>query len=237
MTTADDTPRPAAEVTSEQLRAEELRQRYLEVIDRPDIFPTPTNWQYIIANAMTGLGPALYLKYLTALDLPDDDREPLHTAAIEYFPQYLRAVPRGYAAATVYSRPDMLPDAGLRLIRSQELFDPVEILRLLRSGHSGFALEAIDAYSSVYDADMLDGMRALAGELDALPEMGYREERRGLLGTSVKYICPRGHVNDGDRTYCRDCGCDSRGITESQAARIDTFRRRLRALEVLLDAE
>jgi len=225
----------SATVSSERLRAEELRLRYLEIIDRPDIFPTPANWQYIISNAMTGLGPALYRKYLTALDLPDDDREPLHTAAIEYFPQYLRAVPREYAAATVYSQPDLLPEAGIRLVRELELFDAGEILRLLRSGHAAFALEVIDAYSSVYDAEMLEAMRRLDETLAALPEVGYREERRGLLGISVKYICPRGHINDGSHTYCTQCGCDSRGITAPQAARIETFRRRLRALASLLD--
>ena len=232
-----DTPSPPAPVTvsSEQLRAEELRQRYLEVIDRPDIFPTPTNWQYIIANAMTGLGPALFTKYLTAIDLPEDGREPLHLAAIEYFPQYLRSVPRDYAAATVYSRPDMLPAEALRLIRSEELFDATLILELLRSGHATFALDAIDAYSSVYDADMLDAMRRLDEAISALPLTGYREERRGLLGTSMKYICPRGHVNDSSRTYCRECGLDARGLTEAQVARIDTFRHRLAALATLLD--
>lgn len=229
-------PQEQTIVTDEQLKAEELRLRYMEIIDRPDVFPTPANWQFIIDHAMTGLGPALLHKYLVATELPDDDREPLHEAAIEFFPRYLRAVDRRYAVYTVYSDPFTLPDAVISLIHDIKLFDAAEILRLLQADCTDFALKAIDAYSYEYDRDDLDSMQLLAEWLDGEPELGYREERRGLLGTSLKYICPNGHANDGDRQFCShsSCGLDIYGHTREQAARIATFRHRLEALRSLL---
>ncbi len=233
------TPAEADVITSDRLKAEELRLRYIEIIDRPDIFPTPTNWQFIIDNAMTGLGPALLRKYLTASDLPDDDREPLHDAAIEYFPRYLLAVPRQYAVQTIYSDPFTLPEITLRLIHDLQLFDAGQILRLLKAECTDFALQAIDSYSYEYTSDDLDAMLRLAEWLDGEPELGYREERRGLLGTSLKYICPRGHINDADREFCShsSCGLDIYGHTAAQAARIATFRHRLRALQSLFSPQ
>ena len=187
---------------------------------------------------MTGLGPALYHKYLVALDLPEDDREPLHLAAIKYFPEYLRVVPRGYAAHTVYSDVTTMPDTGLRLIHELELFDAAEISRLLDLGHTAFALGALDAYSSEYDADDLVAMERLRQRLDRLPELGRIENRRNILGNLVpRYICPAGHVCDASQQFCTHSGCglDIHGITRPQADAIALFDRRLRALRSLLD--
>lgn len=235
------TPQQTAEkplvISVDQLKAEELRLRYVEIIDRPDIFPTPTNWQFIIDNAMEGLGPALLHKYLVAAELPDDDREPLHQAALEYFPKYLRAVSREYAVYTIYSDPFTLPEATISLIRELQLFDAGEILRLLQGECTEFAFSVIDAYSYEYTADDLEAMRRLAEWLNGEGELGYREERRGLLGSSMKYVCPNGHVNDGDREFCShsSCGLDIYGHTAPQASAIATFRHRLAALSALMD--
>lgn len=233
-------PDPAAAprtVDAETLRAEELRLRYLEIIDRPDIFPTPANWQYIIAHAMHGLGQALYHKYLVALDREPDDREPLHQAAVEHFPEYLRAMPPEYAAEVVYGDVTTDPEAARQLIRDVRLFDAGRIADLIRHGNVDFALSVIDVYRESYTPADLEDMEDLAAILDALPEQGRMEQRRSLLGSlSMKYICPRGHVNDGDRRFCTHggCGLDTRGLTRPQSESIDTFRLRLRALRTLL---
>lgn len=237
-------PRPEDEqtpsVTAARLQAEELRLRYLEIIDRPDVFPTATNWQFIIDNAMTGLGPALYRKYLVAADTDEDDLEPLYREALHYFPLYLKAVPRDYAIYTVYSDTVTLPEETLKLIREAQLFDADSILGLLRSGETGFALEAIDSYCAEYTEADLCAMRRLAAWLDSQPQLGCMEERRGLLGgASLKYICPNGHVNDGDVAFCShsSCGLDIHGRTARQASAIEAFRLRLRALENLFNPE
>ena len=224
------------QVTAEELQAEELRQRYLEIIDRRDIYPTVTNWKYIIEHRMTGLGPALMHKYLCSLDRSEDDREPLHLAAIEYFPQYLAAVPRQYAVETVYSDTDTMPGETARLIRDIRLFDAAAILEHMQAGRTEFALDVLDAYRATYDAGELRAVDELEEYIDSIPATGFMEERRGIFGSSMKYICPLGHVNDADVGYCRHCGRDKYGHTEQQAHKIALFKRRSIALHALFDA-
>ena len=223
-------------ITDEQLKTEELRLRYLELIDKPDVYPTRANWQFITSHAMAGLGSALYRKYLASFTIPEIDREELHDIALEQFPLYLKAVPRRCAVDTVYADFTTAPEATIALIRDCRLFDARGILSMMHAGHTDTALEIIDTYSSEYTADDLAQMQSLARYIDSMPRTGVVEQRRGLLGSSVKYICPRGHVNDGERTYCThsDCGLDIYGRTAAQNERIALFRHRLRALATLL---
>lgn len=223
-------------ITADQLRTEELRLRYLELIDRPDVFPTRANWQFIISHAMLGLGQALYHKYLVARTIPEMDREELHDIAVEQFPLYLRAVPRRYAVEVVYSDFTTDPASTVELIRECQLFDAGGIMTMINAGHMTTAMDVLDSYSAEYTADDLMRMQSLLRYFDSLPELGSVEQRRGLLGTSVKYICPRGHVNDGDSTYCghSGCGLDIHGLNAGQASRIEVLRHRVRALSGLL---
>lgn len=222
-------------VTADRLKAEELRLRYLELIDKPDVYPTRANWAYITEHAMLGLGPALYRKYLGSLSIPEIDRMELHDVAIESFPAYLRAVPHHYAVETVYGDFSTDASAAVALVHDCLLFDARRILEMLCSGMSDEALALIDAYSPEYTADDLADMCELAEYLDSLPLLGSVERRRGLLGSSTKYVCPRGHVNDASHTHCTHSGCglDIFGHTAAQVARIGVFRHRLRALESL----
>ncbi|MDO4320401.1 MAG: hypothetical protein Q4C34_07470 [Bacteroidales bacterium] len=223
-------------ITAEQLKTEELRLRYLELIEKPDVFPTRANWQFIISHGMLGLGPALYRKYLASRTIPEMDREELHDIAVEQFPAYLCAVPRRYAVETVYSDFTTDPASTASLIRECRLFDARGIMAMIQAGRLSTALDVIDTYSAEYTADDLAQMQSLVRCLDSLPELGSVEQRRGLLGSSVKYICPRGHVNDGDRTYCghSGCGLDIHGLTSEQADRIEILRHRVRALATLI---
>ncbi len=231
-------PEPAARTISfEQLRAEELRRRYLELIDRPDVFPTRSNWQYITANAMTGLGPALFTKYLRSLELDEEDRQELHQTAIEEFPVYLAAVPVEYAVATVY--PALTgPHAreAAELVERCRLFDAAAILELIKNGCGDTALSLIDTYRSEYTPDEVNRMQQLSDYIETMEPCGCVEERTNLLGRrSWRYICPAGHSNDSDAQYCSHSGCgrDIYGRTAEQNGRIETFTERLKALKHL----
>ncbi len=221
-------------ITFDQLRAEELRLRYLEMIDRPDVYPTRANWDFITRHAMLGLGPALYRKYLAALSYDEDDREELHQAAVDCFPDYLRAVPRPYAARTIYADLSTAPEAARALIEQCRLFDAPAIMELLDEGRLDDAMLAVDAYQDSYTAADIAHMHTLRDRLLSLPALGSQEQRRNLMGiASLRFICPEGHTNDPDEQYCTRCGKDIYGLTATQNARIDIFMRRLQALDNL----
>ncbi len=222
-------------ISAEQLRIEELRQRYLQLINRPDVFPTRANWQFITKTAMHGLADALYRKYLIALTTDDSDRHELHDAAVEEFPQYLASIDRSEAIAAVYSDLTTAPSESNELIRKLQLFDAREISILLDKGKISQAVDIIDVYQPEYSDKDLEQMKSLAMRLSHLPTHGRIETIKGVFSSNQKYICPNGHRNSPDTVYCTNssCGLDTHGLTESQNEKIQTYNNRVKALESL----
>lgn len=221
-------------ISAEQLRNEERRLRYLTLIERPDVFPTLANWQFITSNALQGLGHHLYKKYLTSITIDDNDREELHDIAVKEFPAYLAAIDRREAVDVVYGDVTTAPEHTIRLIRDNRLFDASSISRLISAGNLDFAMSVIDVYQPEYSFADLEAMENLGSQIDSLPLRGIIEERQGFFGSSEKYICPDGHINPADNVYCRGCGKNARGLTETQEKAIAQFKGRLQALKSLL---
>lgn len=224
-------------ITADQLKIEELRLRYLELIGRPEVFPTRANWRFITANRMRGLARGLYGKYLTALTIDEVDRQELHDVAIEEFPEYIKSIDRCEAVEAVYSDIYTAPDATCGLIRDAGLFDALEIMRLVEDGDLAMAFRLLTAYKSEYDATDLAPMQRLVDMLENRTPTGGIREHRGIFGVSEKYICPSGHTNPPDTEYCTHSGCglDARGYTREQAEAITTLSRRTDALRELLN--
>ncbi len=222
-------------VSADQLRAEELRLKYVTLLDDPAVYPTRENWKYIIDNRMEGVGPALFNRYVTALEVDDVDRAELHSIAIEEFPRYLEAVDRDYALSIIYEG-GAGHDICVDLIRRCRLFDANYLVNLIDCGELDLALDVIDVYQPEYTQADLDAMEMLAKCLAGLPDKGSIEDRRGIFGMSSKYICPNGHVNDADAKYCTHSGCglDIKGLTRRRAEAVDIFRHRLEALRNLI---
>ena len=223
-------------ISSAELKAEIMRRRYAELLRQPEVFPSAENWNYIISNAMHGLGPQLYRKYLVVLSLDENLRCDYHHLAISEFPVYLRTVDRSYALETVYSDHSSDTDAFRSLVYDCELFDAGRIASLVEEGDVRLAVSLLDAFQPSYDGDDVDSMRYLAGLFTRLPETGFMEERRGLMGRQVRYICPAGHKNPESEHYCRheDCGLDIYGLTSEDHDRIEEFNRRISILQEML---
>ncbi len=225
-------------VSAADLKIEELRLRYLGLIARADVFPTRANWQFIASHKMRGLGHGLYLKYLTALTIDDNDREPLHDIAVEEFPKYLRCIDRKEAVDVIYSDLVTAPEATLEIIREQNLFDAESLSNMLDEGELTKVMYLLDVYQPSYEDYDLGPMKTLLMKLDSLPETGGVRQVDGLFGSSMKYICPAGHKNPSDTEYCTHSGCglDAKGLTQSDHAKIELFRNRIKALEGLIKA-
>jgi len=223
-------------VSARELRTEELRLRYLSLLQRPDVYPTKVNWQYITESGMRGLCSLLYGKYLTALTIGDADRDDLHDVAVEEFPKYLANVEIGEACDAVYGDIDTMPDVSAGLIRDAGLFDAGHLLNILLNGQTEFVFKVIDVYRREYDSAQLVAMKRLADYLGNIPESGHYEQRHGIFGMQTKYICPNGHNNPADTVYCSHCGLDIHGVPKDGYQKIEDFMRRIEALESLLES-
>lgn len=222
-------------ISIEALKAEELRLRYKDLLKDPSIYPTISNWDFIIQNKMEGIGDLLYAKYKSSISIDDADRHDLHNVAVEKFPEYLKAVSCDYASDVVYAH---ISDGNiaLNLIRDCNLFSAAHIIDCIEQTHDLRVLDIIDVYRKEYtDADYR-AMYDLNSLLQSLPKRGFIEDVRGLFGYSSKYICPNGHSNDAGVKFCTHSGCglDIFGVTKSQSEAIERFRARIIALENLL---
>lgn len=223
-------------VSLEDVKIEELRLRYLELLDRPDVYPTRANWEFISSKAMHGLGHLLYHKYLTALTIDDNDREELHDIAIEEFPKFLKSINREEALEVVYSDLSTAPAATLELIKECELFDANYLLNLLDNSELRIVMELIDVYQPSYSDSDVEAMTELRERLEDLPELGFNQEVGGLFGSSLKYICPAGHKNSPDAEFCTHpgCGLNRKGLTKTDINKIDLYDRRVQAVANLI---
>lgn len=224
-------------VAAENLKAECLRRRYASLLEKPDTFPSGHNWAYIIEHRMSGLGPALYRKYLVALMLQQEQRSGLHVVALKYFPEYLRSVDRRHALDTLYGDVSTMPDEFVRLVDECMLFDAVRLQRLLAAGDAAslqLVIRCLSAFQPEYDRSDLEAMERLLHSLRQLPPLGRVEERRTLLGTKRVYVCPYGHGNNAGVEFCAECGCDIYGLGEEDRKAISDFALRCEALRDML---
>lgn len=216
------------------VKTEELRLRYVELLQRPDVYPTRANWKYISESRMRGLCRLLYGKYLTALTIDDNDRDELHDVAVAEFPKYLAGVGLDEAVEAIYCDIDTNTGATKSLIRDCRLFDAGRLEALLREGRIRFVLDLTDVYRREYDEAQFNDMKSLASALDNMPELGHIEERQGLFGRQSRFICPEGHNNTADNVFCNHCGLDIFGKSEADYARIELLNKRIEALESLI---
>ena len=223
-------------VSAEQLRTELLRRRYAELLQQPDVFPSQSNWDFIIDNRLTGIGEGLYRKFLVSAVLPESDRRSPNRIALKEFPKYLRAVPREYAIEVVYDDTVSAPEATRALIEECELFDAVSVEALIARGEAPMAADLLSAFQPQYPVADLEAMRQLLSRLRHLPEEGEMADGCGLLRREIRYICPAGHVNAAEAEFCTHSGCGLNiyGLTQEQEQAVDDFEKRVEALAALL---
>lgn len=224
-------------ISAEELRNEEIRLVYRQHLERPDIYPTRQNWEFIIHNHLSGLATLLYHKFLISLTVDDNDREDLHDVAIEMFPQYIKGVDRREAIDALYSDVQTNSIVTAQLIRENRLFDAPALMGLLSRCEKEFVAEVIDCFQPEYTVDDLRDMQLLANRIDALPRSGRIEHRSGIFSSSEKYICPNGHSNPADVEYCTTCGLNARGFTDGQEKRIQTFTARIDVLRSMFERQ
>ncbi len=198
-------------VSADELKAECLRRKYLVLLDKPDVFPSKANWDFIIEHRMHGLGSKLYRKYLVSWVLEPADRLEANRLALSEFPRYLQAVERRYALQVVYADITSAPEATTALIAEAQLFDAPTLMSLVDS-EPDFVIANLGALQPAYDGDDADNMRALLSRLRELPRRS--DKPRGAFfgfGKSQEYA-----------------------ITDEQVAAIDAYADRYDALIDLL---
>lgn len=222
-------------VTAEEVRAAERAEKYRVQLERPEVFPSPENWDYIMEFGMDTLAGVLMRKFVMSWLTPVDNRSDYHDLCLERFPRYLQAIRRECAVDAVYADIYTAPEAVKFLVHESQLFDAQALLNLLDDPENApFVCACIDAYQPVYETMDIPAMQRLHEALLQLPALGCVEEQRTFLSRELRYICPNGHANPSDCEFCHTCGLDINGLTEAQATNISRLETRIRLLPGLL---
>lgn len=225
----------------EQLKVEMLRRKYSNLLERPEIYPSDANWDFIITHRLaTGLSHKLYRKFLVSALMPEAEVTGWHKIALKRFPEYIKVIDRTAAVDTVYSDVTSCPDATSKLIRDCSLFDAGKIVALLDEANVetlSFIMEILDSWQPEYSGRDLKEMTELAEMLNDLPPLGEISQQSGWFGKDRRYVCPSGHLNKPDVEFCEheDCGLNIFGLKKEHIKAVEEFSTRCKVLKELLD--
>lgn len=224
-------------VTAQQLKAEILKRRYAVLLEKPNVFPSQRNWEFIIENDMHELAISLYQKYLEAKILEENNElDNQHMPTLNMFPEYLKRIDRQYALEALYSDTTTNPTESVDLAVKLDLFDINYIRDMLDGDNVSTAAQMLSAHAPLYDSNDIPDLRELIEDFWELPEIGHYERNRGILSGGDRYICPNGHVNNGDVDFCthEECRLNIKGLAEEDVACIEAFEERVNILEEML---
>lgn len=124
------------------------------------------------------------------------------------------------------------------LIINCNLFDAKSVLDVLQNNIS-LGVAILSAKRDYYTKEEIEVMESILRFLDNLPDLGKIEAvKSGMFGKEQsKYICPNGHKNDFNETYCTNstCGLNIKGLTKKQVEKIEQFREKVEALKFLFN--
>lgn len=125
-----------------------------------------------------------------------------------------------------------------KLITNCNLFDAKSVLDVLKNNIS-LGISLLNTKRDYYTKEEIRIMEDILKFLDNLPDLGKIETvKSGMFGKEQsKYICPNGHKNDSDETYCTNstCGLNIKGLTKKQVEKIEQFRENVEALKFLFN--
>lgn len=219
----------------EALLAAERAEKYRRQLERPEVFPSAENWDYITENAMYILADVLMRKFVVSWMTPESQRSDYHDVALERFAEYLRVIPRECAVDAVYADIHTAPEAVLYLVHEARLFDARALLALLENAENApFVCDCLDAFQPRYMPADLQAMQRLHRALLDLPDTGEIRESRSIFGREMRYVCANGHSNPADCQFCRTCQIDISGLTPDNVNNISRLETRIRLLPDLL---
>lgn len=217
---------PTVSISADSLRAELLKRKYEVLLEKPEVFPSQKNWEYISEHGMAGkIGRLLFRKYIVAVLTPTVDRVDSHLLALREFPKYLASLPLQARIDIIYSDTDSIPEETFKLAEKNQLFSCDAVYSMIEDGRLDKAIKYLGLFKPDYNNSDYIKMKGLVRRLRSLPELGCVQATRGLFSSGVKYICPDGHSNSPDTRFCEHPGCgkDIYGLTKPMYDAIEAF--------------
>lgn len=220
-------------VTVTTLKTELNKRHIIDIINKRN-FIFEKDWESVLRNPS---GDYAVLLCKSASDYADDSSA-LTDDIARYFShlgEYLSMIERPAAVEAVYSIIEKAPGYSAELIKDNNLFDAVSIQNLIASGKFALACNILDADQDIYTKDDLNEMEKIIAMFENLPDVGkFAVVKGGMLSKEKeRYICRHGHYSDKDAMFCETCDENIKGLTSTQIAKIESYRRKVESLRFL----
>ncbi len=226
-------PDSAKQVVGYDELSNELTKRGIINLLNDKKLPTKELWNHLFLNPIDNIAEPLLALYT---DTVYQCSEALYLDELnKNLPTYMSIVSKDIAIRSLYG---LLPSKGkkvLPIIEANKLFSAKEVINLLQCGEIDAAISVLSVPLEYYTSNDVDEMKTIADMVDSLPMKGGKQTVKGgmLSKEKEKYICPNGHANNAEYEFCKTCGKDAKGLTESQWVEINTFKRNIQCIEDL----
>lgn len=153
------------------------------------------------------------------------------------FEEYLSRITKPEASDCLYTHVNLNPDKVTYLVIKYNLFNPKAILEQIDSGNLSIAINLLRSHKDYYTKEDLVDMKEIISILTNLPNKGsFQTVKSGLFSKKEEemYICPNGHKNPKDSSYCTVCNQNIKGLTNEQEDIIALFTNVTEALQSII---
>jgi len=224
------------------LNNEVTKQIVIEKVQK-NVLPSLEEWSYLLNNPIEEITEQLLNAFIN-LNLNYIDSLPqIEKLLFENFPIYIKNINQDFATHLLFEKIDCGSNLIYDIIKANKLFNSIKIKELVNKGLLKLAISCLKIDKQFYLENDIKEMKEIIFELENLPDLGKIEISKGLLSKSTEqYFCPKGHKNDPQDEYCQhtnrdyvlDCELNIKGISKDEINEIETFKLKIKSLEMLL---
>lgn len=227
-------------VSSDNLE-QEITKRLIKNKLTNNTLPSEKDWSYLLNFPIREITEKLLDLYLVVTSGTSNDYYENQGLIISNFTNYLALQEKAPLEDLLYRRLDAHESTVMKLLNTIQLFSPEKIIDLIKTGKLSKAINCLQIHKNSYSYDDLKLMQEIIKLFNNLPNLGSLETVKSVLGKEKeKYICPKGHKNDINVTYCThvgnsECGLNIKGLTRKQVSKISLFNVKVESLDSIFN--
>ena len=197
-------------------------------------------WYFVQQNTISNISEGILHNFLTnygSFEIPVDSEK--GKTLINNVTNYFRALEEDEAIDKLYNKVIEKPSIILNIMQNANIFSADKIDWLINKKLINTAIICLNINKENYSNDECNKMSEILEYFEKLENKGEIKTIKAVLGKSKqKYICPNGHSNSIESTYCEtkyNCSQNIKGLTENQVDQINQFKLKVETLKSLLD--
>ena len=219
-------------VSSQDVEVRLTQRRLIELL-KSNRLPSRDDWNFLFENPSDEFNEYLLNLYVTDQELTIEGQQSLDTNIRTYFGR----IEPDSAMRCIYNR-IRTNKKFIELLEANNLFSPSEVLSLFKDGYSDLTIACLSLNKGAYNKDSdIPLMEQISRCIDEIPDIGEKKVIKGGLMSKEKekFICPDGHQNDSNESFCLKCGKNTKGLTRMQLGVIDEFNNKISVIKELLE--